>query len=306
MHGATPCGSGLFFTPENYGCKFLSIPFLCFAGRNRHLCTFNTTDNLPILEDYQVPNAAVEAVNLALANLEPAWAGYNTGTAHPNANRDAISPITGLWTEAVNLTAPADREVEALTFIRPSDKSPIASYTSYAMHPVMSYLTGYTSADWPGAMTRWVANSFGNNMVAIYSQQASGDVNPRWLRTTTNDLLSQRHDYITNYETDHETVEVAVRNFTLPLMRADPVYIRQVFDNIQALGIVVAEEVICVMSETNEWQEAPTIWGKQQNATCPGRKRLDNLIVNRAGRPGNYTTAGVPPITDLHWCVGHW
>ncbi|KAH8647692.1 hypothetical protein BX600DRAFT_503091 [Xylariales sp. PMI_506] len=264
-HGATPCGSGLFFTAENYGY-------------------------------YEVTDAAVEAVKLALANLEPAWVGYNTGSSHANANRDAISPISGLWTEAVNLTGPADREVEVLTFIRPSDKSPIASYTSFAMHPVMSYLTGYTSADWPGAMMRWIENSFGNEMVAIYSQQASGDVNPRWLRTTTNDLLSQRQADITNYETDHETVEVAVRNFTLPLMRADPKYIEQVFDNIQALGIVVAEEVIRVMSETDEWQEAPTIWGKQQNVTCAGRKRLDNSIVNRAGRPGNYTTVGVAPV----------
>ncbi|PVH67610.1 hypothetical protein DL98DRAFT_523226 [Cadophora sp. DSE1049] len=264
-HGASPCGVGLFFTPQNYGY-------------------------------YQVPDAAVTAVKLALANLEPAWVGYNTGSAHSNANRDGVNPITGLWTEAVNLTAPVDREVEVLTFIRPSDKSPIASYTSYAMHPVMSYLTGYTSADWPGAMTRWIENSFGNGMVAIYSQQASGDVNPRWLRTTTNDILSQRKANITNYETDHETIEVAVRNFTLPLGRADPVYIRQVFDNIQALGIMVAEEVIRVMSETNEWQDSPTIWAKQQNVTCPGRKRLDNSIVNRAGRPGNYTTVGVAPV----------
>lgn len=50
------------------------------------------------------------------------------------------------------------------------------------------------------------------------------------------------------------------------------------------------------MSETDEWQDAPTIWAKQQNVTCPGRKRLDNSVVNRAGRPGNYTTQGVAPI----------
>ncbi|ETS78551.1 hypothetical protein PFICI_10613 [Pestalotiopsis fici W106-1] len=264
-HGATPCGSALFSTAENYGY-------------------------------YQVSDAAVKAVELALASLEPAWVGYNTGSSNANANRDAISPITGLWTEALNLTAPADREVEVLTFIRPSDKSPIASYTSYAMHPVMSYLTGYTSADWPGAMSRWIENSFDDDMVAIYSQQASGDVNPRWMRTTTNNLLSQRHAAISGYETDHETVEVATRNNSIPLGRADPKYIKQAFDNIEALGIIVGEVVIRVMSETDQWQDAPTIWAKQQNVTCPGRKRLDNSIVNRAGRPGNYTTQGVAPI----------
>lgn len=175
-----------------------------------------------MIVDYQVPDATVKAVKIALANLEPAWIGYNTGSSNLNANRDAISPITGLWTEALNLPAPADREVEVLTFIRPSDKSPIASYTSYAMHPVMSYLTGYTSADWPGAMSRWIENSFNDDMVAIYSQQASGDVNPRWMRTTTNDLLSQQHGSISGYETDHETVEVATRNNSIPLGRADP------------------------------------------------------------------------------------
>ncbi|RSH80315.1 uncharacterized protein EHS24_008891 [Apiotrichum porosum] len=263
-HGASPAGIGLFFTSENYGY-------------------------------YEVPGAAVEAVKIAMSKMEPAMVGYNTGSAHPNANRDAISPVTGLWTEAVNLTAPADREVEVLTFVRPNG-SAIASYTSYAMHPVASYLTGYTSADWPGAMMRWIEKAFPGDVVAIYSQQASGDVNPRWLRTTTNDLLSMRLANITGYDVDHETIEVAVRNRSLPIARADPVYIRQVFTQIEALGIIVAEEVIRVMGETNDWDSNPTIWSKQQNVSCPGRKRLDNSTYNRAGHPGVYNTTNVAPI----------
>lgn len=265
-HGATLCGTALFWTSENYGY-------------------------------YEVPGAVEQAVTEALGKLETAYVGYGTGEAWHNVNRDSFDPVTQKWTEATNLTAPVDREVEVLTFVR-SDRSPLASYTSYAMHPVKSYLLGYTSSDWSGAMARWIEKSFSDDHVAIYSQQASGDVNPRFMRTTTNYELSmtELNSEVAGYEIYHESVEVGFRNRVLPLVRADPSYTTQVFDEIQSLGIMVAEEVLRVMSQTTEYQTNPSIWGKQQNVTCPGRTRLDSGATNRAGSPGNYTTGPDVPI----------
>ena len=227
---------------------------------------------------------ALEAVKAARAELEPARVGYDSGTAALNVNRDAIDPVTKQWTQAANLDGPVDHEVAVLTFTRP-DGSPIATYANYAMHPVNGYLSGAVSGDFAAATSRYVEQAFGDDVVAVFTQGASGDVNPRWLRAGTNVLASQSGTPITGYELTREDVEAPVRNGEVPTQPADPAVVGQLFDYMQAVGLVLGEEVIRVMTHTEPLTVEPTIWAGQDIATCPGRTRLDDA---REGVAGQY------------------
>lgn len=152
----------------------------------------NTYGNGAVRNYSSLGLAALQATQLALAAMKPAKVGYAIGAAYFNVNRDALDPLTGRWTQAGNLSGPVDRDVQVLTFLGRDDNAPLAAYTSYGMHPVNSYLSGFTTADWPGAMMRWIERSMSLNdtFVAIFSQQASGDVNPLLRRAGTNNLAS--------------------------------------------------------------------------------------------------------------------
>ncbi|KFY24896.1 hypothetical protein V491_01977 [Pseudogymnoascus sp. VKM F-3775] len=269
-HGASAAGTGLFFSTHNYG-------------------------NEEVNQYANLGEAALEAVKEASANMVPAKIGYATGDAYLNVNRDHLNPNTGRWTQYSNFFGPVDREIQILTFVNHND-TPIAVYANYLMHPVNSYLCGYTSADWPGAMSRWIEKSFDEKMVAIYVQSASGDVNPRCRRTGTNVLASIGHMPITGLELAQEAAEQPIRNFQTPLDRPDVAYVRQLFSELTAIGIVMGEEMIRLMSKATEWDDNPTIWGKMANITCPGRKRLDKA---REGVPGMYTNG-----TDIDVMTG--
>ncbi|GGJ53141.1 hypothetical protein [Streptomyces brasiliensis] len=230
-------------------------------------------------------NAALKAVKEAESDMEPALMGYSTGSADLNVNRDAIDPTTGKWTQAANPDGPTDKAVAVLSFAHP-DGSPIAAYVTYAMHPVNGYLGYYTSGDFPAAMSRWVEQSFNDKMVTVFAQNASGDVNPLWLRTGTNVLASESGVPITGYEMTREKVEQPVRDNVVTPVKPSDKSVHQLFDYIQSLGIVLGEEVIRIMSHTKANEGNPTIWGASDTVTCPGRTRLDNA---REGVPGVYT-----------------
>jgi acyl-CoA synthetase (AMP-forming)/AMP-acid ligase II len=59
------------------------------------------------------------------------------------------------------------------------------------MHPINFYLSGVISADFPGEASRYVEDLFGDRTVAVFSQGASGDQNPRDFRSPTL-IMSQR------------------------------------------------------------------------------------------------------------------
>ncbi|MEV6106491.1 neutral/alkaline non-lysosomal ceramidase N-terminal domain-containing protein [Streptomyces sp. NPDC051940] len=232
-----------------------------------------------------VADTALKAVRQARTHLAPAQVGYAVGEASLNVNRDAISPATHKWTQAANFDAPVDRSVPVLTFYRKDGGWPIATYANYAMHPVNGYLSGFTSADFAGATSRYVEQAFGDDMVAVFTQGASGDVNPRWLRTGTNVLASRTDVPVTGYEMVREDVEAPLRDGKVPFGEADPAVVRRLFDYMQAVGIVLGEEVIRVMSHPGDRSSDPVIQGRQTTVTCPGRTRLDNA---REGVPGQY------------------
>jgi len=229
-------------------------------------------------------NVIADAVKTALSNLQPALVGYSTGAADLNVNRDAIDPQTSRWTQAANLKASSDKTVGVLSFVKP-DGQPIAAYVNYAMHPVNGYLSGVVTGDFSDATSRHVEQAFGDEMVTVFSQGASGDQNPRWLRAGTNALASVTGVKITGYELTREAVEAPLRDNKVPYGKLDQKVAHDMADYMQALGIVLGEEVIRVMSHTEGRLAEADIWGKQTILSCPGRKRLDNA---REGTEGKY------------------
>ena len=227
----------------------------------------------------------LDAVRQAKAKLQPARMGFGTGFSYLNVNRDAIDPETHLWTQAANLDGSSDKTVAVLKFESPTGE-PIAAYIDYAMHPVNGYLAGFISADFAGATSRWVEQAYGDKMVAVFAQGASGDQNPLYLRAATNTLASRGGAPITGNVLTREPIEAAVRDGKVTPQNPDP----KVRDNLERVmeseGVLLGEEVIRVMSNTKRMESSPAIVADQNVVTCPGRHRTDTA---REGTPGTYT-----------------
>jgi len=234
--------------------------------------------------------AILDAVRRAKARLQPALAGFGTGLSYLNVNRDAVSDETHLWTQAANPAGPSDKTVAVVQFTTPAGE-PIAAYVNYAMHPINAYLVGLTSADVPGALCRYVEQQFGDEMVVVWSQGASGDQNPLYLRPSTNALASLSGTRITGYEMTREPVEAPLREGKVPRQPLDP----RVRDNLErwmeSQGQMLGEEVIRVMTHTTHRAASVRLWGAQKVLTCPGRRRTNT---GREGSPGSYEDSDDP------------
>jgi len=226
----------------------------------------------------------VDAVRQAKAKLQPARVGFGTGFSYLNVNRDAIDPETRRWTQAPNLDGPSDKTVAVIKFTAPSGE-PIAVYMDYAMHPVNGYLSGFTSADFAGAASRYVEQAFGDKAVAVFAQGASGDQNPLYLRAATNALASRSGVPITGNVLTREKIEAPLRDGKVQAEPLDP----QVRDTLERVmdseGVLLGEEVIRVMSDMPRMDGNPQISAAQKMITCPGRRRIDTA---REGTPGTY------------------
>lgn len=227
----------------------------------------------------------MSAVKQANANLKPARVGYGTGTSYLNVNRDVISKETRLWTQAANPEGPSDKTLAIMMFTDDQGK-PIAGYMNYAMHPVNAFLAGFTTADFPGAACRYIENAFDDDMVMIFTQGASGDQNPLYLRTGTNVMASRGGLEITGFEMNRENAEAPLRNRRgMEIPNPDPEVALVLERYIDALGVILGEEAIRVMSNIDNLDNHVRISGKQETLTVPGRVRTNE---GREGSPGTY------------------
>jgi Neutral/alkaline non-lysosomal ceramidase, N-terminal len=242
--------------------------------------------------------AVLEAVREARAKLEPARVGFGTGSLSLNVNRDAIDPNTRKWTQYSNLDAPSDKTVTVLSFFKPTGE-PIAVYVNYAMHPIDGYVMGVVSGDFPGAMSRYVEKAFGDNIIVAFTQGASGDQNPLYLRPSNNAMASRVGNKITGFEINREASEGPLRDaeYKGPAAKpADPKVIDDMFRFIESEGQIFGEEVIRVMTWTKKTTGEVRIAGVQKEVSCPGRKRTNGDPFDpktREGMEGTYVDA--PP-----------
>ncbi|MDR1294288.1 MAG: hypothetical protein LBK59_04940, partial [Bifidobacteriaceae bacterium] len=109
----------------------------------------------------------------------------------------------------------------------------------------------------------------------------------------TNVLASLSGVSIPGYELVREDVEAPIRNDTVTTTRPDPDVLRELFAYESAIGAVIGEETIRVMSTTTQRDSDPVLWGARDTVTCPGRIRLDNA---REGVPGEFTYDGAPDV----------
>lgn len=226
----------------------------------------------------------VDAVRQAKVTLQPARVGFGTGFSYLNVNRDAIDPETRRWTQAPNLDGPSDKTVAVLKFETLTGE-PIAVYMTYAMHPVNGFLAGFTGADFPGAACRYIEQAFGDKVVAVFAQGASGDQNPLYLRAATNALASRSGVKITGNVLTREKIEAPIRDGKVPAGPLDP-QVREVLERVMdSEGVLLGEEVIRVMTDITRMDASPRISAAQNTVTCPGRRRTDTA---REGTPGTY------------------
>ena len=228
--------------------------------------------------------AMLDAVRQAKTKLQPVLVGFGTGFSYLNANRDVVSDETHRWTQAPNLNAASDKTVAVVSFTTPAG-DPVAAYVNYAMHAINGYLVGITSADFPGAASRYVEQAFDDKMVMVFTQGASGDQNPLYMRPGTNALASKSGVQITGYELVRENVEGPLREGQVPHGKLDPKVADRFERWIESEGQLLGEEVIRVMTNIRTRSGDVSIWGAQETINCPGRQRTST---GREGEPGTY------------------
>ena len=234
----------------------------------------------------------VEAVKQAKGKLQPAKMAFGTGQAYLNVNRDAIQPETHLWTQAANLNAASDKTVAVLKFDTEAGQ-PIGVYVNYAMHPINGYLANFTSADFAGAMSRYVEEAYDDKAVVIFTQGASGDQNPLYMRPSTNGMASRSGVPITGDVLVRESVEAPLREGQVPGKPMDAKVRERLERWMESEGDVLGEEVIRVMTNSTRYEDHVRIAGSQTEILCPGRTRTDK---GREGMAGTYSDGPAVPI----------
>jgi len=241
-------------------------------------------------DEQRLVDGMVSAVRQAKDKLQPAQMAFGTGNAYLNVNRDAIQPQTHLWTQAPNLVAPSDKTVAVVKFETLSGE-PIGVYVNYAMHPINGYLANFTSADFAGAMSRYVEQAYDDKPTVIFTQGASGDQNPLYLRPSTNGMASRSGVTITGNVLVRESVEGPLRDGPVKGVSMDPKVRDRLERWMESEGDVLGEEVIRVMTNATRTEQNVRISGSRTEVTCSGRTRTDN---GREGMAGTY--ADGPPV----------
>lgn len=228
----------------------------------------------------------VESVRMAQKALEPARVGYGAGVSFINVNRQIVDPKTGRWWEGANYDGPSDKTVAVLTFTRPSGE-PIAVYYNYAVHGVITGQLDMISGDIPGATSRYVEESYGDKVIAVWSLGAAGDQNPIYFQQTY-DLRDIR---VKEYAKRGIDISNAMPPGGEGLNRSDPVVARLMNQQKQintSMGQLLGEEVLRVMRNTTRTEASATLYAAQTTVSCPGRDRTNE---GRAGFEGTYKDA---------------
>jgi neutral ceramidase len=238
-----------------------------------------------------VADAIVDAANTAKSRLAPARIGYGTTKVDLNVNRDLFNSKLE-WRQEPNPDGPSDKTLAVVEFLG-NDNIPIGMYMNYAMHPINFYLSGVISADFPGEASGYVEDLFDNRTVAIFSQGASGDQNPRDFRSPTTfmgsraALMQAAGSLIQTVGPAPAPPQTAPRGFNPQQASSDRKPIRpeameaykkvivRTGDYVHMLGALIGSSSVRVMRESIQPAETARIWAAQENFTCPGRTRLD-------------------------------
>jgi hypothetical protein len=160
---------------------------------------------------------------------------------------------------------------------------------NYAMHPINFYLSGVISADFPGEASRYIEGLFDNRTVAIFSQGASGDQNPRLAFSPTYIMRSRQR--LGEPQTvgaptppsENRTTQgfnpAAASSGRAAVPPENIVAYRKAIERtgeyVVMLGQMIGTTAVRVMRESIQPLETAGIWAGQESFACPGRVRLD-------------------------------
>lgn len=234
----------------------------------------------------------VAAIKQAQSRIQPVRMSFGTGVSYINVNRNIIDPQTHRWWEGPNYDGPSDKTVAVVKFETPAGK-PIAVYYNYGVHGVVTGNLDMLSGDIPGATSRYIEESLGDDAVAVYSNGPAGDQNPIFFQQTY-DLREIR---IKDYAKRGEDISNAMPPGGQGLDRNNPRVAKLLDQQKQmtlTMGQMLGEEVLHVSRANMERPvDQAAIVGESKSVTCPGRERTDS---GRAGYPGTYVDAAPIPI----------
>jgi neutral ceramidase len=271
-----------------------------------------------------VADAIVEAVTVAKSRLAPARVGYGTTKIDLNVNRDLFNRKLE-WRQEPNPEGPSDKTL-AVVEILGNDNVPIGVYMNYAMHPINFYLSGVISADFPGEASRYVEDLFEGRTVAIFSQGASGDQNPRDFRSPTmfmgqrsaltagrgpfvqrvGDLPAQEGSSPAGFNAQRASSErKAIADENLDAYKK---VLARTGDYVHMLGSLIGSSAVRVMRESMPPTDTARIWAAQETFACSGRERLDadnpareNVFPGYKDGPDVNLKVGLLRIGDIHF-----
>jgi hypothetical protein len=178
-----------------------------------------------------VSDHLIAAVKQAQADLQPAHFGVSRGAADINVNRDQLTPQGYIFGR--NPSGFSDKTVWVVRFETLTGK-PIALLINYAVHAtVIGRKNTLLTGEIPGAMSQFVEQFYGDNVVALWTSGAAGDQHPV--------IMSDA-----GTPSDYEAVDV--------------------------LGRILGEEVVRVSDAMKPSISQARIWGAEKVVSCPGQK----------------------------------
>lgn len=255
---------------------------------NQLLMSASHTHSVPYQLDNSVADVILNSLRESVGRLQPARAAWGSGVSYINVNRDRVDPKSNRWWEGPNYQGTSDKTVAVVRIETPAGK-PIAVYYNYAVHAVITGTLDLISADIPGAASRYVEESLGEDAVALFTSGAAGDQNPVFFNQT----YELRDIRIADYARRGEDISNAMPPGGQGMDRSNP-RVQLLMDQQKrmniTLGQMLGEEVLHVMREGLEKSTGDvTLRGLQASFSCPARQRTDQ---GRAGVEGKYVEAG--------------
>ena len=252
------------------------------------LMSASHTHSVPFRLDNSVEEIILRSLHEAAGRLQPVRVAYGTGVSYINVNRDRVDPKTNRWWEGPNYDGTSDKTVAVVRIETPAGK-PIAVYYNYAVHGVITGTLDMISGDIPGAASRYVEESLGDDAVALWTSGAAGDQNPIYFNQT----YELRDIRIADYAKRGEDISNAMPPGGQGMDRNNP-RVKLLMDQQkrmnETLGQMLGEEVLHVLREGLDKSPADaTLRGAQATFSCPARQRTDS---GRAGNAGAYVDAG--------------
>ena len=273
------------------------VPYENFIISSTHTHSGGTAgigpDNKPSQSEVQA--AIVKAVEQAKKAARPARVGFGKRPLDLNVNRDNYNEYQE-WEQAPNWTAPADKDLTVITFLDNEDV-PIAVYMNYGMHPVNFFISGVVSADFPGDACNLIEKVFGDKTVAVFSQGASGDVNPKLAYTDIFQETEQVKGVRRPKRAERGAIDLSDKEVTGAQLTLHKAMVDRKDEYVRMLGNAVGFKAIEIMLFDTQYEENPVIRGAETVITVPGRERIDKV-----GRE-NYDP-GYTPAADVHIGVG--